>query len=70
MDKMDRYGLLRLQARIAEHEAALTWVLKNFNTFAQPPEHLRGIVDAACLKAMTADGDAVRATAERHGEQK
>ena len=50
--------------RIAQLEAALTWVLANFNTFEQPPEHLKSIVDDACLKAMTADEDAVRMTAE------
>ena len=58
--------------RNRELEAALAWVIDNFNTFAQPPEHLKGIVDAACLKAMTADEDAVRMTAsakETKGEQ-
>jgi hypothetical protein len=43
---------------------ALAWVLKHFNTFAQPPEHLKSIIDDACMKSMTADEDAVRATAE------
>ena len=51
---------------VSELEAALSWVLKHFNTFAQPPEHLKGIIDDACLKAMTADEDAVRATSETY----
>jgi hypothetical protein len=46
--------------KVALFEEALVWVLDNFNTFKQPPEHLKGIVDSACLKAMTADADAVK----------
>ena len=62
--KFSDLGIRQLLERIAQLEAALTWVLANFNTFEQPPEHLKSIVDDACLKAMTADEDAVRMTAE------
>lgn len=47
--------LHNFNTRIHAHKEALAWVLKNFNTFAQPPENLRHIVDESCLKAMTAD---------------
>jgi hypothetical protein len=58
-----RERLIHREELIEQYEEALAWVLKHFNTFAQPPEHLKSIVDAACLKAMTADEDAVKMTA-------
>lgn len=50
------------QHRIELHEQALAWVLSNFNTFKQPPDNLKGIVDAACLRSMTADAEMCAAT--------
>jgi len=62
--------LFKATVSIRKHEEALAWVIEHFNTFAQPPDHLKAIVDDACLKAMTADEDAVKATVVNRGVAK
>lgn len=58
----------RLAAELALQKESLVWVLDNFNTFKQPPDRLKHIIDASCLKAMTADEDAVILTSETFAE--